>query len=126
MLELGPEIKARTLVKRAIYDSLDAVARSHGRISSALAAAAAGAGPASTNCLVTGSTRTLRPSSVRAPNNREVARLSEHDIVVGPIAGDMDIRTADPTLEDCPVGLPETQFLVSLDSQRFEHFGWNP
>ena len=47
-------------------------------------------------------------------------------IVGGPIAGDMDIRTADPTLEDCPVGLPETQFLVSLDSQRLEHFGWNP
>jgi para-nitrobenzyl esterase len=32
LLELGPEIKARTLVKRAVYDSLDAVARSHGRI----------------------------------------------------------------------------------------------
>jgi para-nitrobenzyl esterase len=32
LLELGPEIKPRTLVKRAAYDSLDAVARSQGRI----------------------------------------------------------------------------------------------
>jgi len=32
LLELGPEIKARTLVKRAVYDSLDAVARSGGRL----------------------------------------------------------------------------------------------
>jgi para-nitrobenzyl esterase len=32
LLELGPEIRPRTLVKRAVYDSLDAVARSHGRI----------------------------------------------------------------------------------------------
>jgi para-nitrobenzyl esterase len=32
LLEIGPEIKPRTLVKRAVYDSLDAVARSHGRI----------------------------------------------------------------------------------------------
>jgi para-nitrobenzyl esterase len=32
LLELGPEIAARTLVKRASYDSLDAVARSRGRL----------------------------------------------------------------------------------------------
>ena len=32
LLEIGPEIKARTMVKRAVYDSLDAVARSHGEI----------------------------------------------------------------------------------------------
>jgi para-nitrobenzyl esterase len=32
LLELGPDIKPRTLVKRAVYDSLDAVARSHGRL----------------------------------------------------------------------------------------------
>jgi len=32
LLELGPEIKPRTLVKRAVYDSLDAVARSRGRL----------------------------------------------------------------------------------------------
>jgi para-nitrobenzyl esterase len=32
MLELGPEVKPRTMVKRAVYDSLDAVARSHGRV----------------------------------------------------------------------------------------------
>jgi para-nitrobenzyl esterase len=32
LLEIGPEIKPRTLVKRAVYDSLDVVARSHGRI----------------------------------------------------------------------------------------------
>ena len=30
LLEIGPEIAARTMVKRAIYDSLDAVARSRG------------------------------------------------------------------------------------------------
>jgi len=30
LLELGPEIQPRTLVKRAVYDSLDAVARTHG------------------------------------------------------------------------------------------------
>ena len=32
LLEIGPEIAPRTLVKRAVYDSLDALARSHGRI----------------------------------------------------------------------------------------------
>jgi para-nitrobenzyl esterase len=32
LLEIGPEIKPRTMVKRAVYDSLDAVARSHGEI----------------------------------------------------------------------------------------------
>jgi para-nitrobenzyl esterase len=32
LLEIGPEIKPRTMVKRAVYDSLDAVARSHGAI----------------------------------------------------------------------------------------------
>jgi para-nitrobenzyl esterase len=32
LLEIGPEIKARTLVKRAVYDSLDAIARSRGGI----------------------------------------------------------------------------------------------
>jgi para-nitrobenzyl esterase len=32
LLELGAEIKPRTLVKRAVYDSLDAVARSRGRL----------------------------------------------------------------------------------------------
>ncbi|HEY4955258.1 MAG TPA: carboxylesterase family protein, partial [Gemmatimonadaceae bacterium] len=32
LLELGPEIRPRTLVKRAVYDSLDAVARSRGRL----------------------------------------------------------------------------------------------
>jgi para-nitrobenzyl esterase len=30
MLEIGPEIAARTMVKRAVYDSLDAIARSRG------------------------------------------------------------------------------------------------
>jgi para-nitrobenzyl esterase len=32
LLEIGPEIAPRTMVKRTVYDSLDAVARSHGRI----------------------------------------------------------------------------------------------
>jgi para-nitrobenzyl esterase len=32
ILEIGPEIAARTMVKRAVYDSLDAVARARGRI----------------------------------------------------------------------------------------------
>jgi para-nitrobenzyl esterase len=32
LLEIGPEIAPRTMVKRAVYDSLDEVARSHGRI----------------------------------------------------------------------------------------------
>ena len=32
LLEIGPEIAARTMVKRAVYDSLDAVARARGRI----------------------------------------------------------------------------------------------
>ena len=32
LLELGPEIRARTKVRRAVYDSLDAVARSHGQL----------------------------------------------------------------------------------------------
>jgi len=32
LLEIGPQIAPRTLVKRAVYDSLDAIARSHGRI----------------------------------------------------------------------------------------------
>jgi len=32
LLEIGPEITARTMVKRAVYDSLDAVARSHGHL----------------------------------------------------------------------------------------------
>ena len=32
MLEIGPEIAPRTMVKRAVYDSLDAVARSRGGI----------------------------------------------------------------------------------------------
>jgi para-nitrobenzyl esterase len=32
LLEIGPEIAARALVKRAVYDSLDALARSHGRL----------------------------------------------------------------------------------------------
>jgi para-nitrobenzyl esterase len=32
LLEIGPEIAARTMVKRAVYDSLDAVARSRGRL----------------------------------------------------------------------------------------------
>ena len=32
LLEIGPEISARTLVKRGVYDSLDAVARTHGSI----------------------------------------------------------------------------------------------
>jgi para-nitrobenzyl esterase len=32
LLEIGPEIAPRTLVKRAVYDSLDAVARAQGRI----------------------------------------------------------------------------------------------
>ena len=32
LLELGAEIQPRTLVKRAVYDSLDAVARSRGRL----------------------------------------------------------------------------------------------
>ncbi len=32
LLEIGPEIAARTMVKRAVYDSLDAVARSRGAL----------------------------------------------------------------------------------------------
>jgi para-nitrobenzyl esterase len=32
LLEIGPEIAPRTMVKRAVYDSLDAVARSRGRV----------------------------------------------------------------------------------------------
>jgi para-nitrobenzyl esterase len=32
LLEIGPEIAPRTMVKRAVYDSLDALARSHGRL----------------------------------------------------------------------------------------------
>src|SRR3954469_21199739 len=32
LLEIGPEIGARTLVKRAVYDSLDAAARSNGSV----------------------------------------------------------------------------------------------
>jgi para-nitrobenzyl esterase len=32
LLEFGPEIAPRTMVKRAVYDSLDAVARSHGAV----------------------------------------------------------------------------------------------
>ena len=32
LLEFGPEIAPRTMVKRAVYDSIDAVARSHGGI----------------------------------------------------------------------------------------------
>jgi para-nitrobenzyl esterase len=32
LLEIGPEIVPRTMIKRAVYDSLDAVARSRGRI----------------------------------------------------------------------------------------------
>ncbi len=32
LLEIGPEIAARTMVKRALYDSLDAVGRSHGQV----------------------------------------------------------------------------------------------
>jgi para-nitrobenzyl esterase len=32
LLEIGPEIAPRTMVKRAVYDSLDAVARTHGGI----------------------------------------------------------------------------------------------
>jgi para-nitrobenzyl esterase len=32
LLEIGPEIAPRTMIKRAVYDSLDAVARSRGRI----------------------------------------------------------------------------------------------
>jgi len=30
LLEIGPQIAARTMVKRAVYDSLDALARSRG------------------------------------------------------------------------------------------------
>jgi len=32
LLEIGPEIAPRTMIKRAVYDSLDAVARSRGRL----------------------------------------------------------------------------------------------
>ena len=32
LLEIGPEIAPRTMVKRAVYDSLDAIARSRGRL----------------------------------------------------------------------------------------------
>jgi para-nitrobenzyl esterase len=32
LLEIGPEIKPRTMVKRAVYDSLDAVARARGEV----------------------------------------------------------------------------------------------
>ena len=32
LLEFGPEIQTRTMVKRAVYDSLDAIARPHGQI----------------------------------------------------------------------------------------------
>jgi para-nitrobenzyl esterase len=32
LLEIGPEIAARTMVKRAVYDSLDAIARSRGSL----------------------------------------------------------------------------------------------
>jgi para-nitrobenzyl esterase len=32
LLEIGPEIAARTMVKRAAYDSLDVIARSRGRL----------------------------------------------------------------------------------------------
>src|SRR5712671_1015959 len=32
LLEIGPQIAPRTMVKRAVYDSLDAIARSRGRI----------------------------------------------------------------------------------------------
>lgn len=32
LLEIGPQIAARTDFKRAVYDSLDAIARSHGRL----------------------------------------------------------------------------------------------
>ena len=32
LLEIGPEIAPRTMIKRAVYDSLDAVARARGRI----------------------------------------------------------------------------------------------
>jgi para-nitrobenzyl esterase len=32
LLEIGPEIAPRTMIKRAAYDSLDAIARSRGRL----------------------------------------------------------------------------------------------
>ena len=32
VLELGPEIRPCTMAKRGVYDSLDAVARSRGRL----------------------------------------------------------------------------------------------
>ena len=32
LLEIGPEIAPRTMVKRAVYDSLDAAARSRGAL----------------------------------------------------------------------------------------------
>src|SRR5439155_25229707 len=59
------------------------------------AAAAAGAGPASTNCFVTCSTRKLNPSNVRAQQD-EIARLPEDDLVPDPSPRDADHHRAGP------------------------------
>jgi hypothetical protein len=56
----------------------------------------------------------------------EVAGLSEHDVVTGSFASDMDKRTADPALENGSVCLAEVPLVVPLNAQGLEQLSRDP
>jgi len=58
--------------------------------------------------------------------HHEVTGFSEHHVVSGSFAGDMDKRRAGPSLENRPVGLPEAPLVVPLDAQGLERGRWEP
>jgi hypothetical protein len=62
---------------------------------------------------------------VRAKQH-EIARLSEHDVISGSIAGDMNKRRAGPALENSSVGLAEAPLFVPLNAKGLERFCWDP
>src|SRR6266704_1693307 len=89
----------------------------HGR--ALYAAAAAGAGPASINRLVTGSIRKLSPSRVREPNSTRSPG--------SPNTTSSAARFPATSTERFWSGGPaEAPLVVALDAQRFENLGRNP
>lgn len=71
--------------------------------------AAAGAGPASTSCFVTGSMRKLSPSNVREP--------SKTVSFGGFLSSNVDEDAARPTLQHCSIHLAEAPLVVALDAE---------
>ena len=59
----------------------------------------------------------VEPFQATRPQQHEVARLSEYDLVRRSLPGYVDRRTARPSLKDGPVSLTEQPLVVALDAK---------